>query len=388
MMEPNAACRSNRRRVELNSVRLSPWLLSLLLALAGCAKLDLGESLPLWKSEPKPQTPDSLSAVWAETTLHQPGKPVVRGFGGRILFHGGEEQQAVPVEGNVIVYAYDNDRPNPEDPAPDKKYVFPAENLAQHQSESSLGPSYSFWLPWDNAGGPQRRISLLTRFEDKSGKVVMSQMAHATLPGPAAPPQSNSGLAQFPRQLPNATALPGAAPESFGMTRPPDWTPPGNVLGAPSGIQQASYEAPATTEPGLRAAAQNSHPPRSMTIEVAPGQASRLLAASRSAVDPQQRQSSPPQTAPGAGGVSREPSAQVASQRVAAGSAEQQAAPLTGSAPRQSQVRNPPATRPAYDPVRRAPHHVESPRRLPPTPRSGWSQPEAAPLADDASADR
>ncbi len=100
--------------------------LSLLLALPGCAKLDLGESFTLWKSEPKPQTPDSLAAVWTETTLHQPGKPVVRGFGGRILFHGSDQQQAVPVEGKVIVYAYDDDRPNQEDPAPDKKYVFPA----------------------------------------------------------------------------------------------------------------------------------------------------------------------------------------------------------------------------------------------------------------------
>ncbi len=117
---------------------LAPVFLSLLLPLSGCAKLDLGESFTLWKSDPKPQTPDSLAAVWTETTLHQPGKPVVRGFGGRILFHGSDQQQAVPVEGKVIVYAYDNDRPNQEDPAPDKKYVFPASNLASHQSESKL----------------------------------------------------------------------------------------------------------------------------------------------------------------------------------------------------------------------------------------------------------
>mgnify|MGYP001065217866 CR=1 FL=1 len=206
--------RSERR----HSSWTSSWCLSLLLALAGCAKLELGENLALWKSDPKPQTPETLSAVWTETTLHQPGKPVVRGFGGRILFHGTDQQQAVPVEGAVIVYAYDNDRPHKEDPAPDKKFVFPAENLAKHQSESSLGPSYSFWLPWDNAGGPQRRISLLTRFEDKSGKIVMSQMAHVTLPGPVALP------------------VPDHAPA---------------VL---HGIQPASYEAPATapTQPAAQ----------------------------------------------------------------------------------------------------------------------------------------
>ena len=338
--------------------RAAPLFLSVLLTLAGCAKLELGESLALWKSEPKPQTPESLAAVWTETTLHQPGKPVVRGFGGRILFHGGDQQQAVPVEGTVIVYAYDNDRPHQDDPAPDKKYVFPAANLAAHQSESSLGPSYSFWLPWDNAGGPQRRISLLARFEDKSGKIVMSQMAHVTLPGPVAPPQDNSGLAKVPPQLPGATAMPAAS----------------------SGIQQASYEAPATG-PGQAAEARNSKPQQSVTIDVTPGQANRLLAASRSEAGRRQPPSSPPQAAAGAGPVSLAPAA-------AAGPANRQAAPPTGSAPTQSPARNPPATRPTYDPVRRQPHHVESLRRLPPTPRSGWSQSEATPFADGASADR
>jgi len=375
MTQPNATCRRSQSRLGLgpdpggtesqptkNAGRgfgLAACFLSLLLSLAGCAKLELGESFALWKSDAEPQTPESLAAVWTETTLHQPGKPVVRGFGGRILFHGGDQEQAVPVEGSVMVYAYDNDRPNPEDPAPDKKYVFPAQNMASHQSESSLGPSYSFWLPWDDAGGPQKRISLLTRFEDKSGKIVMSQMAHVTLPGPVAPPQSHSGLAQVSQPLPNPTAIPGASP----------------------GIQQASYEA-SPTENRQAAGLQNAPPPRSVTIDVAPGQAHRLLAASRSQAGRQQPPSSPPQATAGAGPVSLAPAAE------AAGPANRQAALPTGSAPTQPQVRNPPATRPTYDPVRRQPHHVESLRRLPPTPRSGWSPSEATPLANGASADR
>jgi len=317
----------------------------LLLALSGCAKLELGESFALWKSDPKPQTPETLSAVWTETTLHQPGKPVVRGFGGRILFHGADQQQAVPVEGAVIVYAYDDDRPHKEDPAPDKKYVFPAENMAKHQSESSLGPSYSFWLPWDNAGGPQRRISLLTRFEDKSGKIVMSQMAHVTLPGPVAPP------------------------------------PPGNAPGVLQGIQPASYEAPAT-DPRQAEEPQNSPRLRSATIDVAPQQASRLLAASRTEASQQPLGPDSPKTAASGGAVSLVRAA------AAVGAASPQVEPPIGSSPLQSQVRNPPATRPTYDPVRRQPHRGEWPRRLPPTPRSGWSQPEATPPADDAPAGR
>ncbi len=368
MTQPYAASRRNQRRLGLRPDRvgtesqptkeagrgfgLASCSLCWLLALAGCAKLELGENLALWKSDPKPQTPETLSAVWTETTLHQPGKPVVRGFGGRILFHGTDQQQAVPVEGAVIVYGYDNDRPNKEDPAPDKKFVFPAENLTKHQSESSLGPSYSFWLPWDNAGGPQRRISLLTRFEDKSGKIVMSQMAHVTLPGPVALP------------------VPDHAPA---------------VL---QGIQPASYEAPATALQQA-AASQNASRLRSATIDVAPRQANRLLGAPRTESGrqdpgreiPQPLEGSAAKTATGGGPVSPAPAA-------ALGGAGQQVEPPAGSSPLQSPVQNPPATRLTYDPVRRQPHRGEWPRRLPPTPRSGWGQSEAPPPADGASADR
>lgn len=374
MMQPNAICRRSRRRVEFTPSRmphefapakrahLSLWLLSLLLALTGCAKLDLGEPFTLWKSEPQPQTPDSLAAVWTETTLHQPGKPVVRGFGGRILFHGSDRQQAVPVEGRVVVYAYDNDRPNPADPAPDKKYVFPADNLTAHRSESSLGPSYNFWLPWDQAGGPQRRISLLTRFEDQSGKIVMSQMAHVTLPGPVAQPPSDAGLSKAPRidQAPGATL----------------------------GIQRASYEAPAT--PAHQAERPQQSPTmRSVTIDVAPRQASRLLSAAGSGTSPQgaQREVGPSpgsnstEAAAGAGSVSLGPVAPLEP-------AGQQAAPPAGFAPTQFPAQTASATRPTYDPVRREPRRVESLHRLPPTPRSGWSQPEPTPPPGNASAVR
>jgi len=165
-----------------------------LLVLPGCAQWNLGEPLAIFESEPKPQSPDNVLAVWTDTTLNQPGKPTVRGFGGRVMFFvQGQEDKAVPVEGNVSVYAFDDDRLDQQQPAPEKKFLFPAENLTAHQSDSSLGPSYSFWLPWDNAGGPPRRISLLTRFEDKSGRIVLSKTARVMLPGTSAAAPASAG---------------------------------------------------------------------------------------------------------------------------------------------------------------------------------------------------
>lgn len=362
---------------------LAACLASLLLAVTGCAKMELGDSFALWDSDPKPQTPDSVAAVWTEASLHHPGQRPVRGFGGRILFHGGDQQEAVPVEGKLTVYAYDNDRPNRDDPAPDKKFVFPADNLAAHESDSKLGPSYSFWLPWDEAGGLQRRISLLTRFEDARGKIVMSQMAHVTLAGATPMPMSNQGLAQTPP----GPQRPAGGPGRLGTNGSTSWAGAGPASGEASLVQPASYDAPlspasqAATAPAAKRAS-------SVTIDVAPGQAARLLSATRGPAErlaagtsrptPAASLSTPGSPASSAGVGATEP----------AGAASVPTATSADSEPTQFPARTAPATRPTYAPVRRQPYHVESPHRLPPTPRSGWSQPETAPPADDASASR
>jgi len=50
-------------------------------------------------------------------------------------------------------------------------------------SKSELGSSYSFWLPWDEVGGPRTEVSLICRFEPKGGAVVSSEQAKQSLPG-------------------------------------------------------------------------------------------------------------------------------------------------------------------------------------------------------------
>ena len=50
-------------------------------------------------------------------------------------------------------------------------------------SKSELGTSYSFWLPWDDAGGPRTEVGLICRFEPKGGAVVTSEQTKQRLPG-------------------------------------------------------------------------------------------------------------------------------------------------------------------------------------------------------------
>ncbi|MFH1919129.1 MAG: hypothetical protein ABIP48_04460 [Planctomycetota bacterium] len=154
---------------------------------SGCSTLDLGKGLSWPGSEPKPQTPVRLVNVWTDTVLQTQGQPGVRGFGGRVFFYAEKKDEPVVVDGTLTVYAFDDEDPNPDTTAPEKKDIFLPAQLESHYSKSKVGHSYSFWLPWDAVGGRERQISLLARFEDRAGRVVMSQWAHATLPGRKAP---------------------------------------------------------------------------------------------------------------------------------------------------------------------------------------------------------
>jgi hypothetical protein len=333
---------------------LAVWAAVAVTIPAGCAKFDLHESFVLFQDDPEPQTPARMATVWTHTVRHKAGKPSVRGFGGRVTFHGVDKDEPVLVDGQLTVYAFDSADPDDGDAKPEKKFVFPRENMALHQSESSLGPSYSFWLPWDDIGGQQRQISLIGRFEDASGRVVMSRPAYVTLPGT---PVETKVIAQQ-RELAIRREFP---------------------------VQAAAYS-DETSDPNPATRSEDGEPPPQMTtttIQVTPGFANRLLAAAReseqtsrtnsesAANDDQKR---PPERA----AMAEESASENPAGDPPVGSREA----TTGSAPERFPVRSRPATPPAFDRVRREPYRGASPRRLPPTPRSGWNRLPATSPAD------
>jgi hypothetical protein len=165
------------------------WLSLCVLALAvsGCAGADKGGDLSerfSWLNrEPKPQQPSSVVLVWTDTVLNTIGQPPVRGFGGRVMFfdHAGGDQ--VPVNGKLIVYAYDESDGDAVTNVPDRKFVFTSEQLKELYSETDMGHSYSVWIPWDKVGGERKQISLLARFESNNGAITISEMSRQMLPG-------------------------------------------------------------------------------------------------------------------------------------------------------------------------------------------------------------
>ena len=76
--------------------------------------------------------------------------------------------------------------------APTRKYIFRAEQLQSHLSESELGPSYSFWIPWQKIGGQERKISLVPVFIPEQGEVINGLFSKAVLPGKTSTPDGTT----------------------------------------------------------------------------------------------------------------------------------------------------------------------------------------------------
>jgi len=162
--------------------------LSFALFLGGCNTIDRNwlPKMP-WSAakveDSQFQTPKHMAAIWSADVLTQLGKPPVRGFGGRFYFYNAQNQP-IPVEGQLVVYAYDDTQMvHTQGRQPDRKFAFTPEQFTQHYSPSAIGASYSIWVPWDEAGGDQRSISLVPVFTATSGQIVMGQQALTVLPG-------------------------------------------------------------------------------------------------------------------------------------------------------------------------------------------------------------
>jgi hypothetical protein len=164
----------------------------LTLACTGCSSLTTAKrksgkkdsSWSFFKKKPY-QTPQSINVTWTYDIYTKEGKPPTRGFGGRLYFYN-EKSQAIPVEGELTVYGFD-DTERSHDGASiesaDKRFRFTPEQFTTHFSESELGASYSIWIPWDAAPGMQKKIMLIPTFKTKDGPVIRGNAATVLLPG-------------------------------------------------------------------------------------------------------------------------------------------------------------------------------------------------------------
>jgi len=154
--------------------------------------LELSKCRSLWPAgQQKPQQPTSVVAIWTEGVVHQSAGPPMRGLMGRVIFYGGDGTKPVKVDGTLTVYAFDETGRGKSDTKPDRKYVFTPEQLANHYDPVKVGPAYAVWVPWDEAGGLRKDMSLIIRFAPRKGELVVGEMARLVLSG-AAPPNAEA----------------------------------------------------------------------------------------------------------------------------------------------------------------------------------------------------
>lgn len=247
-------------------VRRSPvvalWFgAALLIASSGCQSLSIKDKLPWSKPEVKEsefQTPTRIVALWAEDVMTSQGKQPARGFGARIYFYN-ERNQTIPVEGQLVVYGFDDSQGDVSSRQPDRKFVFTAEQFAQHFGASDLGASYSVWIPWDPVGGPRKEISLIPVFTSSSGKVVVGPQTVSVLGGPEPPGGSKVGrrIQQNRGQQPAPGVAAVAHWESSGAAAPanPAELAAAPVDGASRGSSISLPYGPSTISAGAGAAA-------------------------------------------------------------------------------------------------------------------------------------
>lgn len=168
----------------MTTTKRAATALWLALALTGCQPLDLKPSSSLFSGrDDRPGVPASLTAVWSNAVLQRADGTHARGFGGRLMFYGSKKQTPIRVDGTLVVYAFDEKDRNPDDPRPDRKYVFTRQQFASHYSKSDLGHSYSIWIPWDEANGSLKEVSLMARFVSVEGEAIVGEQVKLTLPG-------------------------------------------------------------------------------------------------------------------------------------------------------------------------------------------------------------
>ncbi|MEM9353458.1 MAG: hypothetical protein AAGA92_10640 [Planctomycetota bacterium] len=141
------------------------------------------QKIGLGGGDGEPQVPTRVVTSWSNTVLNRGGRAPQRGFGGRLSFFNDESEEPIRVDGQLVVYAFDETNRQLHETQPTRRFIFPAEQFAKHESASSLGPSYSFWLPWDGVGGEVKKISLIARFESVDGPVLLSEQTKHHLSG-------------------------------------------------------------------------------------------------------------------------------------------------------------------------------------------------------------
>lgn len=170
------------------------------LLICGCAtpSSSLTEYIPFFPHSEASESelpPARVVAVWSPDVVQTVGSRPTQGFSGRLFFFDAKNN-ARPVDGQLVVYAFDDSdavhKGMEPTNKPDRRFVFTAEQVPNHFSENKIGASYSFWIPWQEIGAEQKTISLVPVLTTKDGLRIAGPPTRNVLPGkrPKAQPKT------------------------------------------------------------------------------------------------------------------------------------------------------------------------------------------------------
>lgn len=193
----------------------------LTLALSGCQTLGLG----LLGGNSKPvRNVREIVCLWEPAEgIGLDGLPT-RGFAGQLLFFEPGNDSPVLVEGDVMIYVFDDQGGPEEQSRPLHQFEFPSAVWQTFARDTNLGPAYQLFIPYTRKGGHYADCAIRVRLTPPEQLPVWSKLTNLPLPGRKTARSAESAAANVPGQgraavepapAAGSARLPGT--ESFSM---------------------------------------------------------------------------------------------------------------------------------------------------------------------------
>jgi hypothetical protein len=151
-------------------------------SLAGCTTFHL----PFVETIPKATATDpavEILCLWRQGEGQDPDGRPCKGFNGNILFLSQKASAPVQIDGEVRIYLFDDQGTVEEQSKPYQTFNFDSGSWSVHLAKTSLGPSYSVFIPYTRKGTIEANCALRVRLKPKRGPVVFSEFSNMPLNG-------------------------------------------------------------------------------------------------------------------------------------------------------------------------------------------------------------
>lgn len=141
---------------------------------------------PFEKRIPKATAADpavQVLCLWQQADGRDPEGYPCKGFSGQVLFLSNKSGTPVQVDGDVRIYLFDDHGTEEEQTKPVRQFDFDSGSWNVHLSETTLGPTYSVFVPYTRRGVKDANCALRVRLKPKKGPVVFSDLSNMPLNG-------------------------------------------------------------------------------------------------------------------------------------------------------------------------------------------------------------